>query len=715
MKDKLKNIPILGFLLRWFNNLLRLNNLRHTLFMEQQLTQEMRALIQEMQLTLQAQDSKINYLQEQNLIHLKSYQHIQDTIKYQLDRGISSTSITLYEKISAQLQELPKQKQPPKESIQAAILDDYYLSFEDRFRGSQKLITKRYEEYLIYLNPNIKKALDIGCGRGEWTHLLQQNSIDAHGIDLNASMLSAAQKRGVKNLQKADVFEFLNSSADNTYELITAFHVIEHIEFEKLFTLLEQISRVATPDATIILETPNPANLQVGAYTFYRDPTHLNPLPSEVISFMLEYIGFRDIEVHFLHPYPQEQHLQENSQSAKTLNQILYTNQDYLIKATNKKQKTQKTQKQILVDVSSIFANDLKTGIQRVVRSQIKSLIKLCPLDYTIQPVYLKEINGSYAYAYATSYTSNLLDIEFQMQDTLVKLKTADIFYGLDFAPHEVSLSTKSSLYKEYKSLGVKLYFMVYDLLPILNPNYFPAHMPSSHAIWLDDITDLADELICISQSVADELSLWLKSQNKPKLKISALHLGADIVKSKSQNIQKEPKLTFLMVGTIEPRKGHAEILEAFEILWSQDIDINLLIVGKKGWDMDSFLAKLNSHPFLDKNLFYYQDSDDEKLSHLYQTSHALILASQAEGFGLPLVEAAQYKLPIITRDIPVFHEVASTYAYYFPNTTNPQTIAKSLQEWLELYKTNKHPASSDMPWLTWEQNAQKLLEIFTQ
>lgn len=720
MKEKLKNIPMIGFLLRWLNNLMRLNNLKHTLFMQQQ-------QLSEMQHHLVTQQFAINFLQEQNQRHVKNYQHIQDTIKYQLDRGISSASVTLYQKILAQLDTIPKQNPILKQTIKDAILDDYYLSFEDRFRGEQEVIAKRYEEYLPYLKPDIKKALDIGCGRGEWVNLLQQNAIDAYGIDLNASMLNAAQKRGIKNLTKVDAFEFFNQCEENSFDLVTAFHVIEHIPFEELFAFLEQISRIATSDATIMLETPNPANLQVAAYTFYRDPTHLNPLPSEVISFMLEYLGFRDIKVHFLHPYAQEQHLQENSECAKALNQFLYSNQDYLIVATNKKREEQKRVKKILVDVSSICLNDLKTGIQRVVRSQLKNLIKLSPLDYAIEPVYLKELDNKYVYAYATYYTSNLLDIELQMSDSLVEIENGDIFYGLDFSPHEVSLANQTSLYQEYKALGVKVFFMVYDILPIVKPDYFPSHTQQAHKKWLEEITSIADGLICISQTVADEVSEWTNKHQKAPSKtliITSIHLGADIdgsTKDLKQPSKEEFELlerikaqtTFLMVGTVEPRKGHLQTLKAFDLLWAKGTVCNLVIIGKSGWMVDESIEYIKNHPMLNTHLFWLNACTDELLEAMYQTAQSLIAASYEEGFGLPLIEAARHGIPIIVRDIPVFKEVAGDFAFYFPNDSSAHTLASSIQSWLELYEKKEHPLSRGMPYITWEENAKKLLALF--
>jgi glycosyltransferase involved in cell wall biosynthesis len=116
------------------------------------------------------------------------------------------------------------------------------------------------------------------------------------------------------------------------------------------------------------------------------------------------------------------------------------------------------------------------------------------------------------------------------------------------------------------------------------------------------------------------------------------------------------------MVGTIEPRKGHAQTLAAFERLWSEEVDVNLTIVGKEGWNgsqgtetvISDFIARLRAHSEYGRRLLWLRDISDEYLARVYAASTALIVASEGEGFGLPIIEAANYKLPVIARDIPV-------------------------------------------------------------
>lgn len=119
-------------------------------------------------------------------------------------------------------------------------------------------------------------------------------------------------------------------------------------------------------------------------------------------------------------------------------------------------------------------------------------------------------------------------------------------------------------------------------------------------------------------------------------------------------------------------------------------------------------MQNLRAHPQLGKRLFWLQGLSDADLTELYSASCALIAASEAEGFGLPLIEAAQHKLPIIARDIPVFREVAGEYAYYFQGGA-ARELAQAVKQWLALLEKGAQPLSDEMPWLHWSESAAEL------
>lgn len=377
------------------------------------------------------------------------------------------------------------------------------------------------------------------------------------------------------------------------------------------------------------------------------------------------------------------------------------------------------TSRQLLVDISELVQRDACTGIQRVVRSVLGEWLTNPPLGFKVEPVYATVDKG---YRYAKNFKSIFLDEKnSSLSDQLIEFSAGDFFLGLDLN-HQIPRVHQSFLEKMHRH-GVNIHFVVYDLLPIQFPQFCEQQHSVNLAVaeWMSVISSF-DGAICISQSVAEDLALWIEKNPRTSqrdFKIDWFHLGADIESSQPTmgfnrddlntlaHLKTNP--SFLMVGTLEPRKGHELVLDAFEKLWKADININLVLVGKRGWLVDSLVKRLRNHKELGKRLFWLEAISDECLEMAYSGSSCLIAASYGEGFGLPLIEAAQHKLPIICRDIPVFREVAGENAFYF-NATNSEQLAESLKQWLDLYKKDQHPRSDSMPWLTWRQSASQLL-----
>ena len=167
------------------------------------------------------------------------------------------------------------------------------------------------------------------------------------------------------------------------------------------------------------------------------------------------------------------------------------------------------------------------------------------------------------------------------------------------------------------------------------------------------------------------------------------------------------------MVGTIEPRKGHLQTIKAFEILWRSGQEIILVIVGKRGWLVDELVAYIESHPERNKRLIWLEGISDEYLEMIYSNCTCLIAASECEGFGLPLIEASIYGIPIIARDIPVFREVAGDNAYFF-ESSNDVGLAEEVNDWLKQYHSNRHQPSNGIKYLKWHESAQAFTSILT-
>ena len=374
--------------------------------------------------------------------------------------------------------------------------------------------------------------------------------------------------------------------------------------------------------------------------------------------------------------------------------------------------------KQILVDISELVQRDSRSGIQRVVRSILKEWLENPPAGYRIEPVYATLNHG---YRYARQYTLGFLDCpQNVLQDDWIEFYPGDHFIGLDLQPQVVI--SKEVFYKTLRQAGVKVQFVVYDLLPVLMPQYFVEAAKPLYESWLSVVAQ-SHEVLCISNSVSEQFKYWQLFQ--PSLppyqaKSSWFHLGADVGASvPTSGIPKDglgllkdfdSRTNFLMVGTLEPRKGHHQVLDAFDELWKRGEQVNLIIVGKQGWMVNELLEKMTRHPQFNQKLFWLAAISDEYLELLYNKCQCLIVASEGEGFGLPLIEAAMHGLPIIARDIPVFREVAGEHAFYFSG--GPTQIAGAIKEWFSLFVNKTHPKSDQISWKTWKQSAHSLLGL---
>lgn len=179
--------------------------------------------------------------------------------------------------------------------------DNFYRAFEDKYRGSRELIKSRLQVYLPFIKKiqeidAAPKAIDLGCGRGEWLELLNENGYMTHGVDLDQGMLEACINKGFDVVQK-DLLAALREQENESLWIVSGFHIVEHLPFELLQELVQESFRVLKPGGFLIMETPNPENIKVATANFYLDPTHTRPIPSELLSFLTEYYGFARTKV----------------------------------------------------------------------------------------------------------------------------------------------------------------------------------------------------------------------------------------------------------------------------------------------------------------------------------------------------------------------------------------------------------------------------------
>lgn len=374
--------------------------------------------------------------------------------------------------------------------------------------------------------------------------------------------------------------------------------------------------------------------------------------------------------------------------------------------------------KKLLVDVSVLVEHDAGTGIQRVARSVLSCLLEMNLPDYDVRPVYCHMGKN---YHYANTYQDRKFGSHHGEDDAVLFCK-GDLLLVLDLTAHLFPyLNTQLD---KIRRTGTQVHFVVYDIIPISQPKWAAESIQQVFPGWLASLAQHADGIVCISNSVANEVRTWLDEQRdsipvNPYLTVKNFLLGADLDASMPSKGMPENAAqilatmkqndSFLMVSTVEPRKGYQQAFEAFDLLWRRGVKCNLIIVGKQGWAVEELVERIRNHPELDKQLFWLNGISDEFLEMLYAQSSALLVSSFAEGFGLPVIEAAQKNLPVIIRDIPVFREIAGDHATYF-NGSDPAILSDAIVTWIEQAKTGNIPQSSDINWLTWRESTELLV-----
>lgn len=292
-----------------------------------------------------------------------------------------------------------------------------------------------------------------------------------------------------------------------------------------------------------------------------------------------------------------------------------------------------------------------------------------------------------------------------------------DVVVGRD---HLLMLDSSWHLYQQHayalracQLRGGHVVTCLYDTVPLYAPAFCDPGMPTVFAQWLSSSLMHSDGIVCISRAVADELVALLEAIEFPReMKVGYWQLGADFADlapgARRAEDRTGPK-RFLMVGTLEPRKGHRVALDAFDRLWRDGEDVELTIVGRVGWNNAHLVKRLKDHPEMGRRLFWRERADDAELAAQYARCDSLVAASFAEGFGLPIVEAGHYGKPVIASDIPVFREVGNGAAgATFFSVGDVQALADAVRD----FHRNGGAPTAPPAWPSWDQSAAQLQQV---
>lgn len=364
----------------------------------------------------------------------------------------------------------------------------------------------------------------------------------------------------------------------------------------------------------------------------------------------------------------------------------------------------------LIVDATSTMQSDRKTGIQRVVN-------KICHRMFaeptkTEPPRVLSYCDGPDGWFDAYGV------IDFPPDKAVaerLRPRPGDKILMLDSS--WTFEEGQAPFFLSARLRGAEVITCLYDLVPLRTPAFCDSGMPPAFASWIRLALRFSTGFVCISRAVADEFYALLRAIDYPhSMKIGYWRLGADFADDAAtapvpagDDAAKAP--VFLMVGTLEPRKGYRVALDAFERLWADGSDARLVIVGKAGWGVEPLLRRIRKSPELGRRLIWHKGVDDAALVRLYGEADALVAASHAEGFGLPIVEAAHFGKPVIASDIPVFREVAGGLgeAAFF-EVGSPAALHQALRRFIA--RSASGGVSADGPrskWPGWAESAAEL------
>ena len=440
-------------------------------------------------------------------------------------------------------------------------------------------------------------------------------------------------------------------------------------------------------ELSICLDDTDPAGIASAIDSLFTSRDLMEKFSTEIAKFNRDYLDGDVIGRQFIAASREMTARSEDSQPAKVSNQIARSLKrghisEGLLEETAQSFINQEFAEQpprLLIDVSHIREIDLRTGVQRVVRE----IMRAAYVDEELSPrqpqAFAFSADGLvFADDYASAIGARCAFEKLDNRSGPLQIQPFDQMVLADGSWHWANWMREPL--HQLNKMGGSAFALVHDILPLNFPHLFHSHVVDSIKIWLELMVKECDGLICTSKSGADDLISYIRSnlqdQIKPNLRIGWAHLGsnpsvvadpADVTNLGLEMISllRRPNV-FLMVGTIEPRKGHSTVLEAFEAVWDQDIDATLVFVGKRGWSVEPLIRKMDNHPEKGRRFFEMGFVSDASLVSLYKNCRAAIIASVAEGFGLPIFEAANFGAPLILSDIPVFRELAQRSAKFF-------------------------------------------------
>ena len=263
---------------------------------------------------------------------------------------------------------------------------------------------------------------------------------------------------------------------------------------------------------------------------------------------------------------------------------------------------------------------------------------------------------------------------------------------------------------------------VIYDLIPITHPQFFPTQLVEMFGQWFDRTAKESDFFLCISECVAAQACQQLCARGidaqRAHQMCRVFALGADIRQSSTDEAaapefqqlfaDQRSRSPHLILGTVEPRKNHGFVLDAFDELWRTGAQDTLCIVGRVGWNCEALMERIQNHKYYQQKLFLFNNASDRDVCYAYRRAKSLIMASHTEGFGLPIVEALAFDQTVLASDTPIHREAGGQLAHYFPIDGDTQTLCSLIRACDKFAALDRHSSTAALP-ATWRASYQSL------
>lgn len=279
-------------------------------------------------------------------------------------------------------------------------------------------------------------------------------------------------------------------------------------------------------------------------------------------------------------------------------------------------------------------------------------------------------------------------------------------------------------IYDDIKRTGCEIVILVHDLLPITFPDCY--NYP-----WRDEFKrniarsfSYTSAFFCVSNYTRTSLIEFMVRNRLPRLPMMTAYNGFEPLVPPGHSATSLVQLCgkadlsslfglgpnpLIMVGSIEPKKGHVSVVEKMEALWDEGYSRKLVIIGRIGWLEAPIISRIRKSRHFGKDLFWLFDIDDLDLAFCYENCHALVFSSLGEGFGIPMIEAASFDKPSVVLDTPIAREVLGNAAVYFDNREVDLVDCVQSLEDPAVYRAAKE-AAARVGWPTWDEYTPEVL-----